>query len=405
MKLMKMKPLIFLLILLAYCFTSCKDRKATVDHAAVMPDDFPEHTDTLRTAKIIWDKTEKKISHDVYFSEYGRIERLSGDTIMLVYHFGPKGKEWDNIGLRRSDDNGKTWSEVSVMSPDHKLQKYSGFCTPELLMLKNRKLMLAYAGRGIPDDTLHNNLQVRISSDFGKSWSDPKVVAIGRSWEPGMIQLDNGEIQLFFANEIDNKGAKGRPEQQIMMIASKDDGANWSNAKKVAFTPKVRDGMPVPLLLNDKKGIVFFIEAVENHRSPEVIWSSLKANWNYSGLASADNGRRWFGAIDPIWGGAPYALQLPTGETIIAMQTEAGRKLDRYKEWKKNSVVVMVGNSVAKNFGSLSWPYPDLPITEGRYFCSLFQKDKNTIVLVSTRNNKEGRSEIFWKEGKVLLEK
>jgi len=87
------------------------------------------------------------------------------------------------------------------------------------------------------------------------------------------------------------------------------------------------------------------------------------------------------------------------------MQTELGRKLDRYKGWKKNSVVVMVGNSMAKNFGNLSFPYPDLPENEGRYFCSLFIVDKDRLALLTTRNYPDSSSAVFWKEGRVIREK
>ncbi|MFN0256665.1 hypothetical protein [Pedobacter ureilyticus] len=65
------------------------------------------------------------------------MERIGGDTILLVYHFGNKGNEWDNIGIRQSNDNGATWSKNRLVVADNQPDRYSGFPTPELLKLKN----------------------------------------------------------------------------------------------------------------------------------------------------------------------------------------------------------------------------------------------------------------------------
>lgn len=60
--------------------------------------------------------------------------------------------------------------------------------------------------------------------------------------------------------------------------------------------------MPVPVLLKDNKGIVLMIEAVESSQSPDVIWSSIKARWNYKAVGSVENHRRWTASVDPVWG-------------------------------------------------------------------------------------------------------
>jgi hypothetical protein len=395
--------LLYFFVATTTLFPSCKNPQPKAQpKVSFAADDHPEITDTIRSLKITWDKQEKQISHEIYFAEYGRIVRLSKDTLILVYHCGAKGNEWDNIAIRKSFNNGKSWGTPKIIVPDNKQKRYYGFSTPALLQLKDKSLLLAYTGRGIPDDSLHNNLQIRYSKDGGDHWGEPQIVATGRSWEPGLAQLPSGEIQLFFSNEIlSTKKAKGRHEQKVLLISSKSMGRKWSKPRMVAFTSGRRDGMPVPLVLKDNKGIVFAVEAVENERSPEIIWSSMKANWNYKEEGNIQNGRRWHGSVDPVWGGGPGLVQLSTGETLIVMQTEAGRNIDRYKGWKKNSVVVMVGNSLAKNFRDISFPYPDMPINEGRYFCSLFLKNDSTVVLVSTKNFPDTRSALFWKEGHI----
>ncbi len=383
-------------------FSACKSDKedpAPAPPSQAHEDDYPEQDNSRPSLTIEWSNTATKLSHEVYFAEYPRIHRVKGDTLLLTYHFGPINNVWDNIAIRRSIDNGVTWSPAeTIVADDH--PDYYGFANPELLVLKDGSVMLAYAGRGRPDDNAHSNVQIRMSTDRGWTFGPPKIVARGRSWEPAMIQLPSGEIELFYASEARfwNGPGSTAEQQEILMVHSTDNGNTWRSPRRVAYTTNMRDGMPVPLVLNNNKGIVFPIEQVKGAKSPWIIWSSLDAKWEYKAPASLENGRRWLATTENIWGGAPYIIQLPTGETILSVQDAGGRSIP---DWKKTTMLVLVGNSVAKNFTNISYPWPNLPSSEGAYYNSLFLKDENTVLAVTTRNFSDGHSEIFMKEGKI----
>ncbi|MGA0557918.1 sialidase family protein [Larkinella sp. VNQ87] len=367
------------------------------DSSAVAPDDQPPVDNTNPSLSITWDKTARKLSHEVYFAEYGRIHRIMGDTLLLTYHCGDVENYWDNIAIRRSTDGGTTWSPAEILVPDND-PNYYGFANPELLVLQNGTVMLAYTGRGKPDDNTHGNIQIRISQDRGWTFGAPRIVASGRSWEPAMIQLPDGEIELFYSSEA-VWWPSNNPQQEILLARSTDSGQSWTTPEHVAYTNGMRDGMPSPLLLHDNKGLVFAIESVNNTQSPWVLWSSVSARWRYAGLGTPANNRRWLATTQRIWGGAPDLIQLPTGQTLLSTQDAGGRSIS--SDWRKNTMLVLVGNSVAKNFGSISYPWPDLPVTEGAYYSSLFLKNPTTLVLITTRNFADGHSEIYWKEGQL----
>lgn len=362
-------------------------------------DDEPPLDQASPSFTISWDDSAKRISHTVGYAEYGRVHRISGDTLLLTYHCGAltNGDVFygEEVALRRSFDNGDTWSQVTLMAGDQN-PDYYGFCNPETLVLNDGSVLLAYAGRGRPDDNMHDNIQVRLSTDKGGTWSPPVIVAKGRSWEPGMVQLADGTIDLFYSSE-----AAWWPgsdvQQEILLTTSKDGGKTWTAPKRVAYTAGMREGMPVPLLLAGGQGIVFAIESVGNSRSPWILWSSLQANWNYAGEGTIQNGRRWPLITASIFGGAPYLLRLPGGGIMLSVQDGAGRGAD----WKKSTMDVFAGNSTAHGFTLQPSPWPGLPDNEGAYFSSLFLKDTGTVVLVTTRNFADGHSEIWWKEGHI----
>jgi hypothetical protein len=131
-----------------------------------------------------------------------------------------------------------------------------------------------------------------------------------------------------------------------------------------------------------------------------MVWSSVDAKWNYQSVATSQNGRRWLATSENIWGGAPFLIQLPSGETVLSCQDNGGRSIS--SDWKKNTMLVLVGNSIGRNFTNISYPWPDLPSNEGAYYSSLFLKDNTTLVLVTTRNFSDGHSEIYWKEGQLV---
>jgi hypothetical protein len=360
-------------------------------------DDLPPVDNTNPAIRINWDSTATKISHDVYFAEYGRIHRINVGTLLLTYHCGNSADSWNNIAIRRSEDNGATWDAAQILL-NSSTPGYYGFSDPDILVMKNGWLMLAYVGRGNPDDNGHDNVQIRISKDNGLNWGAPQIVASGRSWEPGILQLADGDIEMFYSSEA-RWWPGTNPEQDILLVNSTDNGGTWSLPKEVAYASGSRDGMPTPLLLNNDKGIVFPVESVNNSKSPFVLWSSVDAKWNYNGVGSTQNNRRWLATNDAIFGGAPFMVQLNTGETLLSVQDAAGRNIG--SNWKKSTMLVYEGNSVAKNFSRMTDPWPNLPTGEGAYYSSMFLKDQNTLVLVTTRNFVDGHSEVFWKEGHI----
>jgi len=64
-------------------------------------------------------------------------------------------------------------------------------------------------------------------------------------------------------------------------------------------------------------------------------------------------------------------------------------------------MLVLVGNSSARNFTNTSCPWPNLPNNEGAYFNSIFLKNDSTVLAVSTYNFKDKHSEIWCKEGHI----
>jgi hypothetical protein len=397
------------IFLLSFCGVVLLGCKKTIENTPVTSnsgstptnnthaDDLPAADNSTSTVNITWSTTARKISDTVYFAEYGRIHRIGTNSLLLTYHCGGQNDSWNNIALRRSDDNGTTWSSAQIVMADN-VSGYYGFSDPDILVMQNGWLMLAFVGRAIADDNAHDNVQIRISKDNGNTWGDPQIIATGRSWEPGMVQLPTGDVEMFYSSEA-NWWPSATPQQDILFIHSTDNGATWSTPKEVAYANGDRDGMPVPVLLNNNKGIVFPVESVNNSKSPWIIWSSTDAKWNYASDGTTQNGRRWLATNDNVFGGAPFMVQLQTGETLLSFQDAGGRNIG--SNWKKSTMLIYKGNSVANNFHRINDPWPNLPLNEGAYYSSLFLKDQSTAVLVTTRNFSDGHSEIYWKEGQI----
>ena len=351
--------------------------------------------------KIVWNdlSTARKISQEGYYAEYGRVCRLgTSDTLLLVYHGGPNKGDWINIMMRKSFDDGVTWTTQEIlMNINDYSSSYWRFCNPELLELDNGWILLAYTANGKPETNDNCYVHILTSKDRGSTWEGPLKIVTGRSWEPVMIQFSGGELELFYSSE-----ARWWPgddlEQEIHSIRSTDNGQSWSWPEVVAYFPGKRDGMPVPVILQGNKGVIFSIECVNHWLSPWIIKRDLAGEWDLPNPILNNGPTRYTISGFSGFGGAPYMIQLPSGETVLSIHTGG------VNDWKKSHMEVMIGDNDGRNFKSLTTPFGTLPVNEGAIMNSLFLKDNQTVVAISSRNFSDGSSAIYWLEGTIVEE-
>ena len=329
---------------------------------------------------------------------YARIVRLQNGQLV-------SGFDHDNkICVRHSTDNGKTWGQpVKVADwPDGRLTN------TELLQLQNGTLLCFYNERPRRSFNTTNEaphpytICMARSDDNGHTWARSETLYragaefINGCWEPAAIQLPSGEVQMFFSNEGPYRESE---EQEIDLMRSFDNGRTWSAPEKVSFRPGHRDGMPVPVVLKNKRGFAFAIEdnGLSGNFKPVVVFTSLKDNWR-SGTRTPASTNRWSALTDlpapHVSASAPYLRQMPGGETLLSFQrSDTGEMRNAY-------MVVCIGDANARHFDCPSRPFPN---SDGhpQLWNSLFVKDKHSVVAIS-ETTINGTFGIWSVEGKLL---
>ena len=301
-------------------------------------------------SRIFWDSN----TYTTIFSHgsYARAIQLQDNRIMAVTGGG-------GIRVSYSSNSGRTWSaEQRIVSNPSNIDN----CVPDLIQLADGTIIVAYNPRPSAPYSTDRKFGIRCkrSTDNGKTWSDEIFVNDAQHtfndgcWEPSMLELPSGEVQLYFADEgpYTNSG-----EQQISMCRSFDGGLTWSPAQRVIFRAGTRDGMPVPILLDDGQTIVVIFEDNGWPGIPDFFPTTarcpLSVNWNDYWVSAGSPARKQTLSTDlsvrPS-GGAPYLRKLPSGETVISWQSSYGNN-GKLNYW------FAVGNENAEDFRALSNPF------------------------------------------------
>ena len=331
-------------------------------------------------SRIFWDQSTRK----TVFSSggYSRIIQLHDGRLMAVC-------ESNGINIAFSGNLGATWSSpVKIVTNTNNTPN----CVPDLIQLADGTIIVAYNPRPAEPYTQDRKFGIRCkrSTDNGVTWSDEIFIYDAKQtfadgcWEPSMLELPSGELQVYFADEGPYTTSN---EQQISMCRSYDGGLTWSGTNRISFRAGYRDGMPSPVLLNDRQTIVVAIEdngwQGYNDFFPTTVRCTLERNWKrFCVTGDSENRDRTLDLsfCPPAIGGAPYLRVLPWGETVLSWQS-------KYNHGSTNTMFTAVGDEQARGFKAMSNPFVT-SLTDQALWNSVAVIDTGVVVAVGGINGR-----------------
>ena len=349
-------------------------------------------------------KSDRIVSHTDKAAAYPRAKRLSNGDLLLGYHHGGGLGEYGTwVALRKSRDGGVSWSDArDIEKPEP--PEFWGFSNIDFIELAPGRLLLVTAARGkaVPgepeflSECKRSALRIRFSDDFGESWSTPAHIARGRGrvWEPSVVKLPDGTIEVYYANEAPDLAFPDRLDQRIEMMRSRDGGATWSEPATVSQHVRCRNGMPAALVLANGR-VACAQEVVRHRHSP---WITQTAQG-----AKVDE---YIAQTTHAFGAAPHLARSPDGATLLAFHSgfeKPAAPPHAPVPWMFTNVWVQRGDEEAKNFAGATRPWGEIDARHGLFFPSLFMKDERTVVALASflthRPDNASTTEIRWIEG------
>ena len=364
--------------------------------------------ETLLAPWITWDRaTDHVVSApgDIG-AAYPRARQLSNGEILLAYHAGETvGDFGSRVVLRHSRDGGATWYHTQTVDGPNE-RGYWGFCNPDFVELGGGRLLLVSAARARAapfsrDVTLsecqHGGLRVRFSADYGATWGPPRLLAAGRGrlWEPSVVRLPTGELQIFYACESPYL-LSGGSNQGIECIRSTDDGRTWTPPVVVTAERGCRNGMPATLALPN--GHVLCAQEVVGMATSPWIVDTLHGAVQSFRLAQDQYD----------FGAAPFLARGPDGGTLLAFHSQA-RQTPAFKllggSWLFSDIFVQRGDAAARGFGPAYSPWPTMADRTGAFFPSLLVlRDGSVVALasfISVQPDQSTRTVVRWIKGRL----
>jgi len=332
--------------------------------------------------RISWDYNTYQEMKEVYVANkqiteqnlhYPRVKKLSDGSLLMTFsnhHYG-----W-NVYVRRSTDNGKTWTDAQMLRQQFSSKSTVGddetvFVNPDFIELKDGRILLAYQWRykqgyhDIPNTNENCGVEIMFSDDKGISFSEPREVYRGRCWEPAMLELPSGEIHMYITSsqEVVNKVSRPR----TVVIRSYDGGKTWQgkslstyrDAETISRTVDERfayDGMPTAVWLDDNNGIAMPVEVWSGKlavdQTPVMVRTEAAANWKGDQQKIINEGGPEYPYKKQInkdlVGFGPYSTKLGTGEVVVLSN-------GTYKG--EQGIWTLIGDKKADNFRFATSPF------------------------------------------------
>jgi len=260
---------------------------------------------------------------------YPRVKALpSGEYVM--YYQG--GQVSSRILCCYSSDL-LNWTGRTVISTPKAIKvngknDFERYCNMEVAVLKNSTLLGVQAFRASDGYSagLGCGLRAMRSHDNGRTWTRPNVIYEGPCWEPYILELPDGTVQVYFTDAHPATRNSG-----TSLIESKDGGVTFGPKKKISRQFKYydqgvkiyTDQMPVFRVLNDGKTVFGIVEArqeLDGPGTPSTYWVSTVRNdspdWQDLGPDAEGPKTKEKNFLKANSG---YVVTLPSGETVISI--------------------------------------------------------------------------------------
>ena len=182
--------------------------------------------------------------------------------------------------------------------------------------------------RDLPEDA---GIELKRSTDNGVTWSEPIKIYQGVNWEPFLLELPTGELHCYFTDSSCT-GLEGHgTDTGTAMVVSTDGGKTWkpdfsSSPYYVLRMRWEKNGivgynhqMPSVVRLNDNKGLAAAVETNNSGYHISLCYSD-KDKWEY--LAADQEGP--VDSNNCVFSGmGPYLGQLPSGETVLSYESSS----------------------------------------------------------------------------------
>jgi len=228
--------------------------------------------------------------------------------------WSPKGKIYQNYAI--TDSKGEA--------------NERRFSTCDAVVLSNGDILAVAsyrANRGYKERPLDAGLVLRRSTDNGNSWSEPIEIYQGVNWEPYLLELPSGEIHCYFTDS-DLTSSHGT-NTGTAMVVSNNNGNTWTPSfgadpyyvLRTKFTipgdnnTYFNNQMPSVIKLNNSNELAAAMEANIGGYHISFAYSGEDGQWEH--LTRDEEGPEDRNDL-AFSGSAPYIRQFTSGETMLS---------------------------------------------------------------------------------------